>query len=71
MDTIFENESGDDEGEDGESAGKHEFKPGNTLALGGYDSLNMAVFHLNVFDWNGGGVAWGRKFAAPYYWSRA
>ena len=53
MDTIFENESGDDEGEDGESAGKHEFKPGNTLALGGYDSLNMAVFHLNVFDWNG------------------
>lgn len=53
MDTIFENESGDDEGEDGESAGKYEFKPGNTLALGGYDSLNMAVFHLNVFDWNG------------------
>ena len=50
---IFENESGDNEGEDGESAGKYEFKPGNTLALGGYDSLNMAVFHLNVFDWNG------------------
>lgn len=53
MDTIFENESGDDEGEDGKSAGKREFKPGNTLALAGYDSLNMAVFHLNVFDWNG------------------
>lgn len=29
------------------------FKPGNTLAVSGYDGLNMAVFNLNVFDWNG------------------
>lgn len=53
MGATFENESGDNEREEGENAGEHEFKPGNTLALGGYDSLNMAVFHLNVFDWNG------------------
>lgn len=53
MDNIFENESGDDEEEDGEASKKHEFKPGNTLAVSGYDGLNMAVFNLNVFDWNG------------------
>ncbi|WP_418177739.1 hypothetical protein [Akkermansia sp.] len=53
MDNICENESGDDEEEDGEASKKHEFKPGNTLAVSGYDGLNMAVFNLNVFDWNG------------------
>ena len=52
-DNIFENESGDDEEEDREASKKHEFKPGNTLAVSGYDGLNMAVFNLNVFDWNG------------------
>lgn len=53
MDNVFENESGDDEEEEQEASKKHEFKPGNILAVSGYDGLNMAVFNLNVFDWNG------------------
>lgn len=53
MDNVFENESGEDEEEEQEAAKKHEFKPGNILAVSGYDGLNMAVFNLNVFDWNG------------------
>lgn len=53
MDNVFENESGEDGEEEREAAKKHEFKPGNILAVSGYDGLNMAVFNLNVFDWNG------------------
>lgn len=53
MDNVFENESREDGEEEREAAKKHEFKPGNILAVSGYDGLNMAVFNLNVFDWNG------------------
>lgn len=52
MDNIFENENGDEE-EEKEASKKHEFKPGNTFVVSGYDGLNMAMFNLNVFDWNG------------------
>lgn len=52
MDDVFENENEEDE-EEPAPPEKHEFKPGNTLAVSGYDGLNMAMFNLNVFDWNG------------------
>ncbi len=52
MDDVFENENEEDE-EEPAPPENHEFKPGNTLAVSGYDGLNMAMFNLNVFDWNG------------------
>lgn len=51
MDNIFEEERGEHEEEN--SSEKREFKPGNIFAMSGYDGSNMAVFNLNVFDWNG------------------
>lgn len=52
MDNIFENEN-EDEDEEKDASKKRVFKPGSTLIVSGYDSLNMAMFNLNVFDWNG------------------
>lgn len=54
MDAIFDRDGWNDDEEDKEAARKFEFKPGNTFAVlcSGYNS-HMAIFNLNVFDWNG------------------
>lgn len=50
LENIFENEN-----QDGKENPKktYEFKPGNRIALNGYDALNMAMCNLNLFGWNG------------------
>lgn len=53
-DAASEEEAAGEEGKDGKDAAKtHEFKPGNILALRGYDARNMALGNMNVLGWNG------------------